>query len=142
MFVERESDGVPRSTPEQIEYVSQSWPADAGQLSRVRRAMRAWLAPLTLDETDVADIVLAVDEAVANAIEHAYAPDEAGTVELLFWTEPGQLSLEVIDHGRWKPPSTAASYRGRGMQVMQVVMDAVLIHYDRRGTRVLLRHTL
>ncbi|WP_051581447.1 ATP-binding protein [Pseudonocardia acaciae] len=125
-----------------VEFVHRAWPAAASELSGIRREVYAWLATFRLDDDEKDDLVLAVDEATANAVEHAYDPDEHGTVELLLWTEPHVLYIEVVDHGRWKPPSDATSYRGRGMQVMRSITDSVLIHYDGRGTRVLLRRRL
>ena len=32
--------------------------------------------------------------------------------------------------------------RGRGIEIMERILASVLIHYDARGTRVLLRHPL
>lgn len=63
--------------------------------------MRNWLVSLALDDEDVADLVVAVDEAAANAVEHAYHPDAPGSVEVLLWTEPTTLCIEVVDHGTW-----------------------------------------
>ncbi|WP_185059759.1 ATP-binding protein [Pseudonocardia eucalypti] len=127
---------------ESVEYVHRTWPADARELAVIRHAVRGWLETLSLDSEETADLVLAVDEAASNAIEHAYRPGERDVVELLLWTEPGVLYVEVVDHGRWKRPSSAASFRGRGIQVMRSITDSVLIHYDERGTRVLLCRAL
>lgn len=127
---------------EAVEFVHRSWPADARQLPVIRRAVRGWLQRLGLGPAAVADLVLAVDEAATNAIEHAYGPGEQDVVELLLWTELNVLYVEVVDHGTWKPPSRAASFRGRGIQVMRAITDSVLIHYDARGTRVLLCQAL
>lgn len=130
------------SDSDPVEYVHRAWPANARQLAVIRRAVRGWLEPLPLDPDETADLVLAVDEATTNAIEHAYRPGECDVVELLLWTEPGALYVEVVDHGRWKRPSSETSFRGRGIQVMCSVADSVLIHYDERGTRVLLCRAL
>lgn len=127
---------------EPVGYVHRTWPAQARQLAVIRRAVRDWLHPLPLDYQRRADLVLAIDEATTNAVEHAYGPDEEGSVEVLLWTETDALCIEVVDHGTWKPPSTAASIRGRGIQLMHAVLDSVLIHYDARGTRVLLHKVL
>lgn len=133
---------VASTLPEPVAYVHRSWPADPRQLSVIRRLVCGWLAPLGLDDNETADLVLAVDEAVSNAIEHAYAGGEGGdgTVELLLWTEPDALCIEVVDHGVWKAPTGETPSRGRGIHVMRNVADSVLIHFDGRGTRVLLRH--
>ena len=63
-------------------------------------------------------------------------------VEVFFWTEPGAVLLEVVDHGQWRPPGPHAASGGYGIAIMHRLVEAVLIHHDARGTRVLLRHSL
>jgi anti-sigma regulatory factor (Ser/Thr protein kinase) len=57
------------------------------------------------------EALLAVDEAAANAVEHAYDPAEPGEVELTVWTESDALCVEIRDHGRGRrrpvPPDKA-----------------------------------
>ena len=69
----------------------------------------------------------------------------AVVVELTLWTEPGTLCVEVVDHGNWVPPVERPAVdgladRGRGIPLMSSMAEAVLIHHDSRGSRVLLRH--
>jgi anti-sigma regulatory factor (Ser/Thr protein kinase) len=138
--------------PGRIEFVHRSWPADPQQLAVIRRELSAWLAPLQLTEMEVADVVLAVDEAAANAVRHAYGPDEAGVVDLTLWTEgptegsaegsAATLCIEVVDHGSWRPPSEGPTDGGRGIPLMSHMSESVLIHFDERGSRVLLRHRI
>lgn len=108
----------------------------------IRRELGAWLAPLALADEEIADVVLAVDEAAANAVRHAYGPDESGVVELTLWTETGTLCIEVVDHGSWRPPSDRPTMGGRGIPLMNHMSESVLIHFDDRGSRVLLRHRI
>ena len=114
----------------------------------IRHELTDWLAPLRLTDGETADVVLAVDEAAANAVLHAYGPEESGAVELTLWTEPGPgttdstLSIEIVDHGHWQPPEEPTVGSGRGIPLMSNVVESVLIHYDDRGRRVLLRHRL
>jgi serine/threonine-protein kinase RsbW len=131
-----------QSSPAHVEFVHRSWPADPEQLVLIRRELAGWLAPLNLTETETADVVLAVDEAAANAVRHAYGPDESGVVELTLWTEPGTLSIEIVDHGSWRPPADEPTEGGRGIPLMSTMSESVLIHYDDRGSRVLLRHRI
>jgi anti-sigma regulatory factor (Ser/Thr protein kinase) len=131
-----------QNSPAHVEFVHRSWPADPEQLVLIRRELAGWLAPLALTETETADVVLAVDEAAANAVRHAYGPDESGVVELTLWTEPGTLSIEVVDHGSWRPPADEPTEGGRGIPLMSTMSESVLIHYDDRGSRVLLRHRI
>ena len=135
-------EGMPE-TKGHVEFVHRSWPADSEQLVLIRRELADWLAPLGLTDEETADVVLAVDEAAANAVRHAYGPDESGAVELTMWTEPGTLSIEVVDHGSWRPPAPDPSGEsGRGIPLMSNMAESVLIHYDGRGSRVLLRHRI
>ena len=131
-----------QNVPAHVEFVHRSWPADPEQLVLIRRELAGWLAPLALTETETADVVLAVDEAAANAVRHAYGPDESGVVELTLWTEPGTLSIEIVDHGSWRPPADEPTEGGRGIPLMSTMSESVLIHYDDRGSRVLLRQRL
>ena len=138
-------DGRSHDVHGRVEFVHRSWPADPVQLSAIRRELAGWLAPLELTEDETAGVVLAVDEAAANAVRHAYGPDGSGVVELTLWTEPGTLCVEVVDHGSWVPPvaDTAPdgpAEGGRGIPLMSSMAEAVLIHHDKRGSRVLLRH--
>jgi hypothetical protein len=53
--------------------------------------------------------------------------------------------VEIVDHGNWRPPAmprpaVETGDSGRGIPLMSTMADAVLIHYDARGSRVLLRH--
>ncbi|MCW2716407.1 ATP-binding protein [Pseudonocardia sp.] len=137
-----------KDAPGHIEFLHRSWPADPDQLSVIRHQLAGWLAPLQLTDEEIAEIVLAVDEAAANAVRHAYGPDESGAVELTLWTEdasaaaPPTLSIEVVDHGRWRPPVAVPTDGGRGISLMSTMSESVLIHYDERGSRVLLRHRI
>ena len=96
-----------QDTPGHVEFVHRSWPADSEQLAVIRRELSDWLAPLGLTEEETADVVLAVDEAAANAVRHAYGPEESGAVELTLWTEPGTLS-----HRGGRPRQLAAAGGG------------------------------
>lgn len=128
--------------PGHIEFVHRSWPAQPEQLSQIRHQLGHWLGPLALTDDETADVVLAVDEAAANAVQHAYGPDESGAIELTVWTEPGMLSVEVVDHGSWRPPADEPTDGGRGIPLMSRMSESVLIHHDERGSRVLLRHPI
>ena len=133
--------------PDTAAFGHRAWSARAGALTQIRREVRRWLAPLEVMPDAEADLVLAVNEAAANAIDHAYRTgddtgDDRAVVEVFFWTEWGALLIEVVDHGQWRHPGLHATGRGRGIEMMQRLVDAVLIHHDTRGTRVLLRHPL
>jgi anti-sigma regulatory factor (Ser/Thr protein kinase) len=137
---------APRSdrTSDRTEYVRLTVPAEPAQLGRLRHAMDAHLSPLPLPRNRREEIVLAVGEAAANAVEHAYRDqEEPGVVDVTFWTESDALCVEIRDHGRWRePPSQYPRGEGLGVVLMRRLIDCVLIHHDHRGTNVLLRHPI
>ncbi|MGH3795388.1 MAG: ATP-binding protein [Pseudonocardiaceae bacterium] len=129
--------------PELIEFRRVTMPAQGRHLAGLRRELRCWLAAFALTDDGVSALILAVNEAATNVIEHAYAPTESGIVELAFWTEPGAVCIEVCDRGHWRPrPPGHLTDGGRGIPLMRSCADVVLIDHDRRGTRVYIRQAL
>jgi len=51
-------------------------------------------------EETIADLKLAVTEAVANAVRHAYPPDSPGRVSVELSADGGRLEIAVSDEGR------------------------------------------
>ncbi len=108
-------------------------PARPHVLGSLRRRLRAWLRQRGVSDRDIAAITLAASEACANAIEHAYGPDEA-TFELWANRTEDSIELEVRDSGRWREPR--GTDRGRGLELMRTYMDAVEIRSEGDGTTV------
>jgi serine/threonine-protein kinase RsbW len=95
------------------------WPAQAGSLTSIRREVRRWLGPLAVMPEAEADLVLAVNEAAANIVDHAYRSSAGpAVIELFLWIERGALWLEVVDRGRWQPAGPHTRGRGRGIDLM------------------------
>jgi anti-sigma regulatory factor (Ser/Thr protein kinase) len=73
-------------------------------------------------------VALAVTEAVANAVMHAYdAPGEAGEVVLRGWSAPGRVVLEVRDAGRGLLPRDDSPGLGLGLALIRHMADDVRI---------------
>ena len=99
---------------ERSEFVHRIWPAYPRHLAALRAEVRRWLSPLALSGDAENDLLLAVNEAASNCVEHAYTSATVdGTVELTFWTEPGSVCVEIVDQGRWRTPSGQPTGRGR-----------------------------
>jgi anti-sigma regulatory factor (Ser/Thr protein kinase) len=112
--------------------------ADAKALAPLRQAVREWLHEVGAD--NVHDVVLAVDEAVANAIEHAGLASAALiTVELDVRDQT--LHMLVSDHGVWKEQALEES-RGRGLLIMHAVMDNVTVEHRSDETRLVMSRQL
>jgi anti-sigma regulatory factor (Ser/Thr protein kinase)/putative methionine-R-sulfoxide reductase with GAF domain len=113
-------------------------PAEARVLSEMRRVLRRWLREHGANENEIVEITIAVGEACANAIEHAYSPGPA-TFELEAGEVDRLVTVVVRDEGRWRAPR--GHHRGRGLGIMSAAMDDVEV--DRGdGTRVELRRRL
>jgi serine phosphatase RsbU (regulator of sigma subunit)/anti-sigma regulatory factor (Ser/Thr protein kinase) len=111
-------------------------PAEPKTLSHVRRVLRRWLNERGADESDIAEMTIAVSEACANAIEHAYAPSPA-TFELRGWADNGEITMTVRDDGHWRPPR--GQNRGRGLSIIVAAMDDVQIDRTAEGTEIVMR---
>jgi anti-sigma regulatory factor (Ser/Thr protein kinase)/putative methionine-R-sulfoxide reductase with GAF domain len=105
--------------------------ADAHVLSRMRRDLRRWLRKQGADDGEVAEITIAVSEACANAIEHAYSPSPA-RFSLEASVVDSVVTISVIDHGHWRAPRGES--RGRGLTIVDAAMHNVEIITDERGT--------
>jgi anti-sigma regulatory factor (Ser/Thr protein kinase) len=116
-----------------------SWPAQAGVLADVRHLLRRWLRHHGADKEEVYDITVACQEACANAIEHAYGPGEQ-TFELEAVQRGRAIEITIRDRGRWR--RARGTHRGRGMPIMEKLMDSVEIDRTAQGTSVVLRRTL
>jgi serine/threonine-protein kinase RsbW len=122
-------------------------PADPVTPSVVRLRVREWLMAWRWPEDELDEIVLALSEAVSNAIEHAYVHQPLGVVEVrggIETTPEGQYRATIIvrDHGRWRPPPRDHENRRRGIPLMQACMESVTIRHppdDQIGTCVVLR---
>ena len=114
-------------------------PAQPKTLAHVRRVLRRWLLSRGAGDADVAEVTIAVSEACANAIEHAYSPAPAA-FELDATGDENEVTIAIRDRGRWRPPR--GSNRGRGLSIMVAAMDDVQIDRTDTGTQVVMRRRL
>src|SRR5215207_2521993 len=117
---------TPGSSPPQAELLV-TLPAVATSAGAIRRRIRPWLTGWGWPDEELDDVVMAVDEAVANVVDHAYrlAP-AAGDVHVYAWiaTESGhrRCVVSVTDRGRWRPVPQDRGNRGRGLLMMTSCM--------------------
>jgi serine phosphatase RsbU (regulator of sigma subunit)/anti-sigma regulatory factor (Ser/Thr protein kinase) len=119
--------------------------ADLQGLGAFRADLGGWLRDRDVDETTTADVVLAASEAVANAAEHGVRRRPTAEVRVRVRLEdpagvPRSVVVEVEDSGRWRPPKVSAE-RGRGLQIIEALVDDVSISTG-DGTTVVLRRDL
>jgi anti-sigma regulatory factor (Ser/Thr protein kinase) len=113
--------------------------ADPTELSRLRRLLMRWLRLTQASAQEIYDITIAAGEACANAIEHAYGA-RASRFEVEGTVEGGFVHLRVRDYGSWRAPRGA--HRGRGLQLIEALMEDVHIERGEHGTEVRMRRRL
>jgi anti-sigma regulatory factor (Ser/Thr protein kinase) len=126
----------PRSDTDRLELQLAATPTS---LKPLRTAMRRWLAGIGADQQATADLLAAVGEACANAIEHAYGP-AGGTVSVRLEQQDTDVIAEVRDTGRWRPPR--GSFRGRGITLIRALSDDATIERTDTGTHVRIRRAI
>jgi anti-anti-sigma factor len=119
--------------------LSLTLPADPSSLSVSRRVLRRWLQSIGATSDDTHDVVLAIGEACANVIEHAYGPD-GGDLVVSGSFDGAAAEVTVRDHGRWRSPRGAG--RGRGSKIMSTLGDSVDVNHNDEGTEIVFRRTL
>jgi anti-sigma regulatory factor (Ser/Thr protein kinase) len=118
-------------------------PADPRMLVQLRRVLRRWLRERGASEQDVTEVTIAVNEACANSIEHAYSPQPAGfSVRGVVSTNGNseEIVITVIDEGQWR--ARRGENRGRGLQIMDAAMDGVEVRTTECGTEIEMRRRL
>lgn len=124
-------------------------PSRAGAVDDARRWVAGHLEPAGATADAIWEIQLALTEALANVIKHAYAGDESQRIELALRADDDRVEIEIADSGApfdaasYIPPDLeAASTGGYGVHLIDELMDEV----DRqpagdRGTRLrLVKH--
>jgi PAS domain S-box-containing protein len=110
--------------------------AAAEQLSDVRHQLAAWLRATVVPDETATDIILAVNEAAANSIEHAYRGHKAGKVRVEGENDGARVHMRIIDKGSWKAAPADPGVRGRGLLLIRAVSDWLEMDCTASGTTV------
>jgi anti-sigma regulatory factor (Ser/Thr protein kinase) len=114
-------------------------PADPARLGVLRRRLEDFLTAHAVPDNDVFDLIVAVSEAAANAIEHPVEPAEpVVTVEVSL--DDQAVLATVRDTGQWKPAG-AAGFRGRGLALIGALSELSVARTE-SGTAVTLRRPI
>lgn len=119
---------------------------DCSQLHILREQVEVYLQKLPMDNKRRMRIVLCVDEAAANIMEHGEAAEGEG--ELTFWVtlccQDGFMKVIFIDNGKPFDPTQAplvdikthirsGNKGGLGVHIMRTNMD--IFEYDRKDNK-------
>ncbi len=111
--------------------------AESEQLASVRAQLRGWLRSCDVSARVAQDVLVAVGEAIANAIEHGHRHRSGQQVRLRAVSTADELRLTVSDTGRWRTsPPGDRSLRGHGISLMRSLMHQVTIVPSPSGTTV------
>jgi anti-anti-sigma factor len=111
-------------------------PATPQEVTALRRTVTQWAAATGLDRDLQDDLQLALSEAAANAVEHAYpeGPGEFGYE--VARTPDGGVHVLVQDHGRWRPIPADNGFRGRGLDIIRTLATQADFDHSSAGTAV------
>jgi len=117
-------------------------PSDPRYLPVVRGAVGPLAVAMGWDESDSLAITLALDEALANVIRHAYHGRADGLIELECRASADGLEVTMLDNGD-APDRTKICARaigcdqagGLGTHIIKEVMDTVSYHATPEGNR-------
>ncbi|ANN18898.1 PAS sensor protein [Amycolatopsis orientalis] len=113
--------------------------AEPGILRELRAEVIEWSELAGIPAGLYQDLNLALVEAVANSIEHAY-PQAAGPVTYsVTRTATGDVEVVVSDRGIWRPEPADNGHRGRGIRLIKALAENATIDQDEHGTTVRFR---
>jgi serine/threonine-protein kinase RsbW len=123
--------------------------ARTANLGRCRQFVEGACRRAGLHREACLDLVLAVDEACSNIIEHGYRSAADGTIQLLFEGDDGEARVTIRDHGAPFDPREAlladldAPWQrrrigGLGWHLIRQAVDEVRYDHDAEGNRLTL----
>jgi anti-anti-sigma factor len=115
------------------EGLSLTVPSEPRALTAARRALGQWFHRLGADNQETEDLVLACNEAIANAIYHAYGP-RTGSVLVEAELVEDRIVITVSDQGLWEEGHSREG--GRGFQLMRSLVDRLEVERSASGTAV------
>ena len=114
-------------------------PSSTENLSMIRDFVKSIGTQSGMGDMDVARLELAVDEACANVMEHAYDADSTKEVSIRAIVDDDSVQIVVTDSGKGFDPATVEQLKleelvsakrtgGLGMRIISSFMDEV--HYE------------
>lgn len=115
-------------------------PARAEYIALARLALSGLADIVALPEELLADLKLALTEAVSNSVRHAYA-GEGGFVSIAYELSGDALAVEVVDDGKGFDPERPPALEGEeltegglGIAIIRTIADEFELH-SRPGIR-------
>jgi serine/threonine-protein kinase RsbW len=124
--------------------LSVTLPSDPANLPLVRHAIRGFLSAGEVADPPAGEVLLAVTEACANVVQHAYVGlAQPGDIELEMKRTGDELVIAVRDHGRGFGPRLDSPGAGLGLPVMASLAQRLEIRpVSDHGTEVMMAFSL
>lgn len=100
-------------------------PARAENIAIVRHALGGFGEAFDVPEPKLSDIRLAVTEACANVVVHAYPEDQEGPMEIVASMDQEALTVLVRDWGRGIRPRPDSPGLGLGLSLIAALAETV-----------------
>lgn len=117
--------------------------ARAENIAIVRHALGGLGEAFAVPEQKLSDIRLAVTEACANVVVHAYPEDQEGSMEILASMGEDELTVLVRDWGRGIRPRPDSPGLGLGLSLIAALAETVQLgHGEQEHTEVRMTFSL
>jgi len=114
--------------------------AKAEQLAGIRRSIEGWTERAGLPRDLSEMVALAVYEAMANVVEHAYRDGGPGPLDVEIRHDGDAVVVIVGDEGHWHVSTpTEQQYRGRGLALIERLTGQLSVMPSPNGTTVRMR---
>lgn len=127
-------------------------PNDPKRLGMVREFVSRMVLSSGLSRAEENKLILAVDEAVTNVMEHCYGPGREGTIEIEIEYSDTAFEIRIRDEGRFFNPELVPNpdvldnlrtgkKKGLGIFLMRQIMDEIKYQFldDRRNELTLVK---
>jgi anti-sigma regulatory factor (Ser/Thr protein kinase) len=132
--------GATADARDPVAAVSGRLPAKPASVSAVRHRVRDFAREQGLPEELIDRVALAVTEAAANAVLHAYGPDEVGDVHFAAALDDQELEVVVLDDGGGLRDDHESPGIGWGLRLIEQTSTECRLHRRHpRGTEVWMR---
>lgn len=120
-------------------------PAKAEYITLGRLALTGLAQLRDIRDETMADLKLALTEAVSNSVRHAYGEQGDGHVDITYEIQPDRLCIQVVDDGNGFDPEEAPSIEGEelsegglGIAIIRSIADEFEIESQpgARGSRL------
>jgi serine/threonine-protein kinase RsbW len=105
-------------------------PAKAEYITLCRLALTGLGQLRGIADDTMADLKLALTEAVSNSVRHAYGPSGEGSVDVRYELHPDRLDIEIVDDGEGFDPEAPPerdgdelSEGGLGIAIIKSIAD-------------------